>query len=72
MAAEGHTDKMASDVEVPMKQRGGTEFLHAEKKNDIHWHSMILAKCLPRPNSGCEDSEAVDSAFQQWQQQYER
>ena len=43
MAAEGHTDKMASDMEVPMKQRGGTEFLHAEKKKmtsiGIQWYS---------------------------------
>jgi hypothetical protein len=31
MAAEGQSDKMASDMEVRMKQRCVTEFLHAEK-----------------------------------------
>ena len=31
MAAEGQSDKMAFDMEVCMKQRGVTEFLHAEK-----------------------------------------
>jgi len=38
MTAEGHSDKMASDVEVRMKQRCITEFLHVEKiaPNDIH------------------------------------
>ena len=38
MTAEGQSDKMASDVEVRMKQRCVIEFLHAEKTapNDIH------------------------------------
>jgi len=38
MTAEGQSDKMASDMEVRMKQRCVTEFLHAEKiaPNDIH------------------------------------
>ena len=38
MTAEGQSDKMASDIEVRMKQRCVTEFLHAEKiaPNDIH------------------------------------
>ena len=31
MAAEGKSDKMASDMEERMKQRCVTEFLHAEK-----------------------------------------
>lgn len=31
-AAEAQSDKMASDTEMHMKQRGVTEFLHAEKK----------------------------------------
>jgi len=37
-AAEGQSDKMASDMEVRMKQRCVIEFLHAEKiaPNDIH------------------------------------
>ena len=39
MAAEGHSDKMVSDMEVHVKQRCVTEFLHAEKMapTDIHW-----------------------------------
>ena len=38
MAAEGQSDKMASDMEVQMKQRGVAEFLHVEKMapTDIH------------------------------------
>ena len=38
MAAEGQSDKMASDMEVRMKQRCVIEFLHAEKiaPNDTH------------------------------------
>jgi hypothetical protein len=36
--SRGHSDKMASHVEVRMKQRCVTEFLHAEKiaPNDIY------------------------------------
>jgi len=38
MAAAGQSDQMVSDVELLMKQRGVTEFLHAEKMapSDIH------------------------------------
>ena len=38
MAAEGHSDTMASDVEVRMKQKCIIEFLHAEiiAPTDIH------------------------------------
>ena len=38
MTAEEQSDKMASDMEVRMKQRCVIEFLHAEKiaHNDIH------------------------------------
>ena len=38
MAAEGHSDRMAPDMEVRVEQSGGTEFLHAEKMapTDIH------------------------------------
>ena len=38
MAAEKQFDKMASDMEVPMKQRYVFEFLFAEKK----WHPMTF------------------------------
>ena len=37
-AAEGQSDKMASNMEVQMKQRCETEFLH-EDKNCTHWHA---------------------------------
>lgn len=37
-------------------------------KNCTHWHSLILVECLWGLNSGCEHSEEVDGAFQQWQQ----
>jgi len=38
MAAEGQSDKMASDMEVKMKIKCVTEILHAEKmaRTDIH------------------------------------
>jgi len=38
MATEGHYDKLASDLEVQMKQRCNIEFRHVEKfaPNDIH------------------------------------
>jgi len=38
MAAVGQSEKLASDMEVRMKQRCVTEFLHAQKiaPNDIH------------------------------------
>ena len=38
MTAEGQSDKMASDMEVRMKQMCVIEFLHAEKiaPSDIH------------------------------------
>jgi len=39
MAAEGQSDKIASDMEVHMKQRRVTVFLHMKKmaSSDIHW-----------------------------------
>ena len=42
------------------------------RNNCTHWHSLMLAEHLWRPNSGCEHSEAVGATFQQWQQWYER
>ena len=39
MAAEEQSDKMASDMEVHMKQKYMAEFLHTEKK---HQHPMTL------------------------------
>ena len=42
MAAEGQSDKMVSDMEVRMKQRSVTEFLHVETivPVDIHQHLL--------------------------------
>jgi len=66
MAAEGQADKMASDMEVHMKRRGGSEFFH-EKKTGTRWHSLTLTKRLWSPDSGYEHSKGT--AFQQWWQQ---
>ena len=41
MAAEGQSDTMASDMEVCMKQRCVTEFLHAEKTASIDTHQCF-------------------------------
>ena len=45
MAAEGQSDTMASDMEVCMKQRCVTEFLHVEKMSptDIHGHLLNVS-----------------------------
>ena len=32
-------------------------------KNGTHWHSLMLAEHLWRPNNGCQHSEAVGGAF---------
>ena len=42
MAAEGKSDKIAPGMEVHIKQRCVTEFLHEEKMVpiDIHWHLL--------------------------------
>ena len=39
MAAEGHSDRVVSDMEVHMKQRYALEIFHVEKMApiDIHW-----------------------------------
>jgi len=42
MAAEGQSDKMASDMEAWMEQRCVTEFLHAEKMAPIDIHGHLL------------------------------
>ena len=65
MAAEWHSDKMVSDMEVQMKERCATKLLCVEKiaPTDILW---MLAEHLWRPNIGCEHSEVVSGVFQQW------
>ena len=42
------------------------------RKNGTHRHSSMLGEHLWKPNSGCEHTEAVGGAFQQWWQQWER
>mgnify|MGYP001860934035 CR=1 FL=1 len=42
MAAEGQSDKMASDMEVRMKERCGIEFLHLEKMAPTDIHQCLL------------------------------
>ena len=59
MAAEGQSDKMVSDREVHMKQRGVSELLYAEKIAPTDIHSSTLAEHLCRPSSGCVHSEVV-------------
>jgi len=38
------------------------------RSNGTHWHSSTLAEHLWRPESGCEHSEVLSGAFQQWRQ----
>ena len=42
MAAEGPSDRMVPDMEACMKQRCGTEFLHAEKTAPTDVHQCVL------------------------------
>ena len=42
MAAEGQSETVVSDMEACMKQRCGTEFLHAEKMASINVHQHLL------------------------------
>ena len=44
MAAEWHSDRMISHMEVHMKQRCVTEFVHVEKMapTDIHQHLLNI------------------------------
>jgi len=58
MGAEGQSDRMVSDMEVPMKHRCGIEFLHSEKvaSTDIHQHLLNVYK----------DQTVNVSAVRQW------
>ena len=65
MAAEWQSDRMMPDTEVTMDQRGGMEFAHIGKKKgptDI----QCLLNVFWKRSTGCEQSEAVGGAFQQW------
>jgi len=57
--ADGQFDRLASDMEVHMKQRDGTEFLHLEKKAASDVHQCLLNICG-------DHSEVVGGTFQQW------
>jgi len=63
MAADGQSDKMASDMEVYMKKRCLIEF-SMQKKENVSIDILMLAEHLWRPNTGCEHSEVVGTAFQ--------
>jgi len=58
MAAEGQSDKMASDMEVRMKHTHGIEFLHEENMAPIN----IRRSLSMWPQWGGDD------VIQQWQQ----
>ena len=62
MAAEELFDKMVSNMEVCLKEGCVTEFLQVERMTpiDIQQHLLNI--------SGCEHSDVVGGAFQQWQQ----
>ena len=64
MAAEGHSDKMTSNVEVHMKQRCVIEFLRVGKMapTDIPWCLLNIYE----DQTVNECSEAVSVVFQQW------
>jgi len=59
MTAEGQSDKMASDMEVHMKQRCVIEFLHAEKIAPIDIHRFLL-------NIYGDQTVDVSSIVRQW------
>ena len=44
------------------------KWIPPHRKYVSHQHSVMLAEHLWRTNSGCEHSEPVGGAFQQWQQ----
>ena len=49
----------------------GCHWISPCRNNGTHWHLLTLAEHLWTPKSGCEHSEMMGSAFQQWQQQHE-
>ncbi len=52
MAEEGQSDRMASDMEVHITQRGGIKFPHAEK-NGTYQYALMLAEYFRRTNNEC-------------------
>jgi len=57
---------MMSDMEVCLRQSCHWKTLYG--KNGTQWHSLMLAGHFWGPISGCEHSEVVGDAFQQWWQ----
>ena len=57
LAVEGQYDKMASDVEVCVKQRCGAEFLHAEKMAPVDIHECLL---------NVSGDQTVDASTARW------
>ena len=43
MAAEWKSEKLVSEIEMRVKQKGGTEFLHVEKMTPIHIYRCLLS-----------------------------
>ena len=59
-------------MEVWMKHRCVSLNSSMKKKNGTRWYPLMFSECLWRPNSGCEHSESVSGACQDWQQLCER
>ena len=68
MAAEGQSDRMASNVKLIMEQRCVTEFLHAETMAPIDIYRLQL-NADGDQNSECEQREEGDDTSKQCQQQ---
>ena len=72
MAAEWQSHKMAPDMEVHMKQRGVTEFLHVEKIASTGIHRHFLYVDVGQTVDVSTVSTVYVGRFQQWQKQCER
>ena len=59
MAAEGQSEKMEPDMEVCLKQKCGTEFLHAGKMSPTDIHHYLL-------NNYGDQSVDVSTARTEW------
>jgi len=57
MAAEGKSDKIASNMEVHMKQKCVMEFLHMEKMAPTDVHRHLLNAYRDHTVDGCKHSE---------------
>ena len=64
MGAERQSGRIKSDMEAHMKQRCGTELLHAEKMAPFDIHQCLLN--INGDQTANVSSELVGDAFQQW------